>query len=200
VQNSHYVQLSCSPILAALLLSTPATGISETLRHGTRNGIMELSQRAPPIFGWAAITLGIGPHSNLFLLSFFSSPNLSGRSGCLPYFYTWCGLSANLECRSEMCCTQLAGNTGRKNDAKNRYLGTISKFCRAESSQLRHISTIGKKLVKQQYLLHISNFGPLAAEIGSGVWGTPTNFDDFHVLAVLLHATLVVGVSQTLQR
>ena len=27
---------------------------------------MELSQRAPPIFGWAAITLGIGPHSILF--------------------------------------------------------------------------------------------------------------------------------------
>jgi len=24
----------------------------------------ELSQRAPPIFGWAAITLGIGPHSS----------------------------------------------------------------------------------------------------------------------------------------
>jgi len=35
-----------------------AAGISQTLRHGTRNGITELSQRAPPIFGWAAITLG----------------------------------------------------------------------------------------------------------------------------------------------
>jgi len=28
--------------------------------------------------------------------------------------HTWCGLSANLECRSEMCCTWLAENTGRK--------------------------------------------------------------------------------------
>ena len=37
---------------------------SQTLRRGTRNGIMELSQRAQPIFGWAAITLGIGPHSS----------------------------------------------------------------------------------------------------------------------------------------
>jgi len=26
------------------------------------------------------------------------------------------GLSLNLECMSEMCCTRLAGNTGRKND------------------------------------------------------------------------------------
>jgi len=40
------------------------------------------------------------------------------QSGCLPYFYTWCGLSANLECRSEIYCTWLAGNTRRKNDAK----------------------------------------------------------------------------------
>jgi len=41
------------------------------------------------------------------------------------------------------------------------------------------------------------NFGPLAAEIASLVWGTPANFNGFRVLAVLLHGTLVVGVSQT---
>ena len=50
---------------------------------------------------------------------------------------------------------------------------------------------IGKKLVKQQYVLHMShnmvNFGPLTAETGSGVWGTPANFNWFRVLAVLLH-------------
>jgi len=31
------------------------------------------------------------------------------------------------------------------------------------------------------------NFGPLAAEIVSGVWGTPATFNVFRVLAVLLH-------------
>ena len=41
------------------------------------------------------------------------------------------------------------------------------------------------------------NFGPLAAEIVSSVWGTPGNFNGFRVLAALLHGTLVVGVSQT---
>jgi len=41
------------------------------------------------------------------------------------------------------------------------------------------------------------NFGPLAAEILSLVWGTPGNFNGFRVLAALLHGTLVVGVSQT---
>ena len=75
-----------------------------------------------------------------------------------------------------MCCSRLAANTGRKNVAKNRHLGTIAQLCQAISSQLRHVSTIGKKLVKQQYLLHmphnIVNFGPLAAEIVSLVWST----------------------------
>jgi len=31
------------------------------------------------------------------------------------------------------------------------------------------------------------NFGPLTAEIGSGVWGTAANFNWFRVLAALLH-------------
>jgi len=33
------------------------------------------------------------------------------------------------------------------------------------------------------------NFGPLAAEIGWRVWGTPGNFNGFRVLAALLHGT-----------
>jgi len=74
-----------------------------------------------------------------------------------------------------MCCTWLAENTGRKNDAKNRHLVTITLLCRAVSSQLRHVSAIGNKLVKQQYLLHTShnlvNFSPLAAGIDWRVWG-----------------------------
>jgi len=44
------------------------------------------------------------------------------------------------------------------------------------------------------------NFGPLAAEMGLPVWGTPPNFNGFHVFAALLHGSEVVGVSQTLQR
>jgi len=41
------------------------SSISQTLRCGTRNGTTELSQKVPPIFGWTAIALGIGPHSSL---------------------------------------------------------------------------------------------------------------------------------------
>ena len=61
--------------------------------------------------------------------------------GCLPYFHTWCGLSTNLVCMSEMCCMLLAENTGRK----DHHFGTIAQLCRAVSLQLRHVSTIGTR-------------------------------------------------------
>jgi len=67
MRNSLFVQVLRSPVLAALLHGTSAAVVSQTLRRGTRNGITELSQRAPPIFGWAAITLGIGPRSSLII-------------------------------------------------------------------------------------------------------------------------------------
>ena len=111
--------------------------------------------------------------------------------------------SANLECRSEMCCTRLAANAGPKKVAKNRHLGTIVQLCRAISSQIRHVSTIGKNLLSSNISStcphNMVNFGPLAAEIVSLVWGTPANFNRFGVLAALLHGNLVVGVSQTLR-
>jgi len=83
-------------------------------------------------------------------------------------------------------------------------MGTIEQLCQAISLQLRHVSTIGKKLVKQQYVLQMShnivNFGLLAAEISLPVWGTPANFSGFRDLAALLHSSQVVSVSQTSRR
>jgi len=84
---------------------------------------------------------------------------------------------------------------------KNRHLGTMAQLCRAMSSQLRHISTIGKKRlssnVSSTCSYNMVNFGPLAAEIGPVIWGIPANFNAFRVLAALLHNTPVLGVSQT---
>jgi len=98
-----------------------------------------------------------------------------------------------------MCCLRLAANTGRENVAKNRHLDTIAQLGRAISSQLRHISTIGKNLLSSNTsftcLYNMVNFGPLVAEILSLVWGTAANFNGFGVLAALLHGILVVGVS-----
>ena len=75
---------------------------------------------------------------------------------------------------SEMCCTRLAGNkfTGRKKWPSAHHRTTLSGYISATKS---HIDN-RKKIVKQQYLptcpYNIVNFGPLTAEIGSGVWGT----------------------------
>jgi len=136
----------------------------------------------------------------LFFLAWSQRPHI----GCLPYFNTWCGPSANLECRSETCCARLAANAGPKKLPKIGHLGTIAQLCRAISSQLRHIWTIGKRLVKQQYLLHMSTqYGELRPTNGwdqlAGL-GHPSYFNGYRVLAALLHGTLVVGVSQTLRR
>jgi len=83
-----------------------------------------------------------------------------------------------------MCCTWLAENTGRKYDAKKSPSGHHPTTL---SSQLRHVSTFGKELVSSNISYtcahNIVNFGPLAAEIVSGVWGTPATFNGFHVLA-----------------
>jgi len=93
---------------------------------------------------------------------------------------------------SEICCTRLAGNTctGRK---KSPSAGTIAQLCRAISSQLMHVSTIGKNLLNSNTSstcsYNMANFGPLTAEIGSGVWGTPANFNVFRVFAALQHDT-----------
>jgi len=43
----------------------------------------------------------------------------------------------------------------------------------------------------------MENFGPLAAEIGPVVWGAPANFNEFRILAALLHGTPAVGAGQT---
>jgi len=102
--------------------------------------------------------------SDLYL-SFFLASAVADW-GCLPYFDTWCGSSANLECRSETCYTRLAGNAGRKKLPKMRHLGTIVQLCRAISSQLRHVSTNGKP-VKQQYLPHMPlQYGELRSTSG----------------------------------
>jgi len=42
------------------------------------------------------------------------------------------------------------------------------------------------------------NFGPLAAEIGSLVWGTPANFNGFRVLASLPQRRRSTEANQTL--
>jgi len=73
--------------------------------------------------GQAIIFCSCGFYLSFFLLflSFFFPRLISAVGDCMsatiPHMM-WCGLSANLECRSEMRCTQHAGNAGPKNRPK----------------------------------------------------------------------------------
>jgi len=98
---------------------------------------------------------------------------------------------------------RLAKNTGCKKSPKIRHFGTIAQLYQDISSQIRHVSTIGKNMLKSNISrtcpYNVLNFSPLAVEIGLLVWGTSANFNGLCVLAALLHGTLVVGVSQILR-
>ena len=88
-----------------------------------------------------------------------------------------------------MCCTRLAGNTGCKNDAKKsppaHRLTTLPGYIFTTK-----VSQAGKNLlnsnISSAYPYNMVNFGPLTAEIGLSVWGTPANFIGFRVLPSLL--------------
>ena len=92
-----------------------------------------------------------------------------------------------------MCCMRPAENT----NAKNRHLGYIF----ATKAHIDNRKNLLSSNISSSTCPHnMVNFGLLAAEILSLVWGTPANFNGFGVLAALLHGILVVGVSQTLRR
>ena len=106
---------------------------------------------------------------------------------------------------SETCCMRLNDNRAyrmqksAKNSPSAHHHTTFSGSIFATKAR---IDNRKKKLLNSNISFptcphNTVNFGPLPAEIGSLVWGTPANFNGFRVLAALLHGTLVVGVSQT---
>jgi len=77
---------------------------------------------------------------------------------------------------------------------------TLSRYISATKARIDNRKNLLNSNTSSTCPDNMVNFGPLTAEIGSGVWGTPANFNGFRVLAALLHGTLLVGVSQTLRR
>ena len=96
-----------------------------------------------------------------------------------------------------MCCMRLTGNTGCKHDAKNYHLRRIAQLCSAISSQLRHVSTIEKKIIKQQYLLQMSlQYGKLRPTNGWNwvvSFGHPSEFQRVLRLGFVTAATSLTG-------
>jgi len=87
-----------------------------------------------------------------------------------------------------MCCTWLA----EIQDAKIAIWAPSHNFdgLYLRNYRVSYVSTIGKKLLSSNISTcphNVVNFGLLAAEIISGVWGTPATFNGFRVLAALLH-------------
>ena len=113
----------------------------------------------------------------------------------------WCGLSANSECMSEMCCTRPA----EIQDAKLRQKSPSARHCTILSGYI--FATMAcidnrKKVLNGNIscicLHNMVNFGLLKAEICWRVWGTPANFNGFSDLASLLHRRRSPEANQTL--
>ena len=136
----------------------------------------------------------------LLLFIFSSSPNLSRRG-----LHSTHGVA--LVRILDAGLKRAARGSLKVQDAKNRQkfaMGTVAQICLAISSQLRHVSTIGKKL-RQQYLPHMSSqYGELRPTSGWDRFGClapkqiSTGFASW-----LRHCTafepLPVGASQTLR-
>jgi len=132
------------------------------------------------------------------LLSFF--PRLFSAvadwMSTIGYFDTWCGLSANLECRTEMCCT-LAENTRRKNSPSAHHRTTFRPMSvvakRLDGSRCHLVRRYRTALLDYIFATkactyrqseknwlnsnmsstcphNMVNFSPLTAEIGWRVW------------------------------
>jgi len=93
-------------------------------------------------------------------------------------------------------------NTGRNKIAKKSPSGhhrtNLLGYIFGTKARIVNRKKLLNSNISHACLHNTGNFGPLAAEIDSGVWGTPANFNWFRVLAALLHGTLVLGASQTL--
>jgi len=92
----------------------------------------------------------------------------------------------------------LAENTVCKNSPSAPHRTTTSSYIFTTKACIDK----QKKIVKQQYLLHLSSqYGelwPTTAESSWWVWGTPAKFNRFHVLSSLLHQHCSAEVNQTL--
>ena len=85
----------------------------------------------------------------------------------------------------------------RQKSPSGHHPTTLSGYVFATEACIDNRKSLLSSNISSTCPYNMVNFGPLAAEIVSLVWGTPANFNGFRVLPALLHGTLVVGVSQT---
>jgi len=139
-------------------------------------------------------TPGREPCSVAASSSFFSSPNLRGRR--LDVYHTsthgvaqskfrmqvWNVLhAARCKCRTQK--SRQKSSSGHHHTTLSGYIFATKACIDNRKNMLTStISPTGPTCPR-----NMVNFGPVAAEIVSLVWGTPGNFNGFRVLAALLH-------------
>ena len=140
---------------------------------------------------------------------FFSSPNLSGGRVDVNHTSTYGVALVRIQNAGLKCAARGRRGSLEIHDAKmtqkiaiwqhhTTLLGFI--FATKAYTDNRKKNLLSSNTYSTCPRSNMVNFGPLTAEIDSGVWGTPANFNGFCVLAALLHGTVVVGVNQTLRR
>jgi len=72
----------------------------------------------------------------------------------------------------------------------HNFVGFLSGYIFATKAHIDNGKNLLSSNISSTCPHNMVNFGPLAAVIFSLVWGTPGNFNGFHVLAALLHGTL----------
>ena len=92
-----------------------------------------------------------------------------------------------------MCCTRLAGNTGRKKSPFWHNRTTLSGSIFAAEACIDNRKNLLNSNTSSTCPHNMVNFRLLTAEICWRVSGTPANLNGFRVLAALLHGTLSTG-------
>ena len=90
----HVLQCYDSPVIRSFLY-IPSTVTGKTV---CRLLWPPIRSNGRPLYFAAVVSI-------FCLLLFFIACSQRSQTGCLPHFHTWRGLSANLECMSELCCT-----------------------------------------------------------------------------------------------
>ena len=135
--------------------------------------------------------------------SFFSSPNLSGRT--LDVYHTSTHGVASVRIQNAGLKCAASGSLKMQDPKKSPKIAIWAPSHNFVGLYLRNQGTCRqseKNLLNSNISFrcphNMVNICPLTADISPVVWVTPANFNGFHVLAALLHGSQVVSVSQTL--
>jgi len=130
--------------------------------------------------------------------SFFSSSNLSGCRLDVYHTMVWPYCEFRMQVWNVLHAARWKCRTQKitKNSPSGHHLTTSLGYIFATKACIdNRKKNLLNSNISPTCPYNMVNFGLLAAEIVSLVWGTPDNFNGFRILAALLHGTPVVGVS-----